>query len=173
MSYLQPWQLHELLNAIICSGLVVWELLSRRSFWKVSRAAAKLVSGTSKWQFTDCALLCAPTTPNTKVTLLSCLLSIWLKISLSTCTTVSFILLPVQRRCPNMNLGRQHYIKSGISSLILQLVPVGQYQTTLQPLWLPEESNSVTFNHILNRGKESQSSWISPQKNETNPFHSE
>lgn len=88
MFYLQPCQLHELLNAIICSGLVVWELLSRRSCWKASRAAPNLLSGTRRWQFTDYALLCAPTTPNnTKGTLLSCLPNIWLKISLSTCTT--------------------------------------------------------------------------------------
>lgn len=123
----------ELLIAIICSGLVVGELLSRRSCWKVSRAAANLLSAMSRWQFTDYALLCAHTTPNTKATLLSCLLSIWLKISLSTCTTsrpVCFTLLPVQRRYPNRNLWRWGHITPGISSLIFQLFPVGLYKTT-------------------------------------------
>lgn len=38
--------------------------------------------------------------------------------------------ITVQRKYPNINLWRWGHITSGISSLILQLVPVGLYKTT-------------------------------------------
>lgn len=109
MFYLQPWQLHKLLIPIICFGLVVGELLSRRSCWKLSRAAANLSSGTRRWQFADCAQQ---------------------YVHLQHLMPNSCFQIIIQRRNKNKDLWRWGHITSRISSLILQLVPVGLYKTT-------------------------------------------